>query len=65
MRRPATATTPSPTARLAMTDDQLRRQITRTQQALRTAFARRAWVISTGDRLDALVAEADRRGLRL
>jgi hypothetical protein len=46
-----------------MTDTQLRTAIADTQSALRTAFARRRWVCDTGDRLDALVREGDRRGI--
>jgi hypothetical protein len=63
MRTPTTATTPTNAALQAMTDTELRTAIADTQSALRTAFARRRWVCDTGDRLDALVREGDRRGI--
>ena len=61
---PRTARRPSPAELAGMTDEQLRASIADTQVALRLAFARRRWVCDTGDRLDDLVAESDRRGLR-
>jgi ribosome assembly protein YihI (activator of Der GTPase) len=61
MNTPRTARTPSYTQLANMENDELIAAVRETQSALRIAFAQRRWVCDTSDRLDALVAEGDRR----